>query len=278
MTVTWKVTGVFARGVAILLGCAVYPTSAQTPPAQSPSNEWQFTAFLYGYFPQLGGKAVFPTGQSVNITVDADKLIDNLKFAAMGSFAAQRGPTGVFVDLVYADVSGGKSGTKSFSVDSVPTPSDVTANLTLHVRSTVWTFGASYRVVASPEATFDVLLGGRELVLKQSLDYQFSGNIGPILGPGLQGTVGSDNTNWNAVIGAKGRFAFGDHHQWFVPYYLDVGTGGANLTWQALGGLGYRFNSWGDVVLLWRYIDWNFSKDSTSFSMNGPALGVAFHW
>ena len=182
------------------------------------------------------------------------------------------------MDLVYADVSGSKSATRSFSIDSLPIPAGVAANFDLHLRSTVWTFGGSYRAVAGPDASLDFLVGGRELVLKQHLDYQFSGDIGPIVGPGRQNSVGSDTTNWNAIIGAKGRFTFGDRHQWFAPYYLDVGTGQANLTWQALGGVGYSFSQQGDVILLWRYIDWHFSKNSTGFSMNGPSIGVAFHW
>jgi len=33
--------------------------------------------------------------------------------------------------------------------------------------------------------------------------------------------------------------AFGESRKWFVPYYLDVGTGESDLTWQAMGGIGY---------------------------------------
>ncbi|MBK6396605.1 MAG: hypothetical protein IPF73_19570, partial [Betaproteobacteria bacterium] len=48
------------------------------------------------------------------------------------------------------------------------------------------------------------------------------------------------------IIGVKGRYAFGADRRWFAPYYLDVRTGDSDLTWQAMGGLGYRF-SWGDI-------------------------------
>jgi hypothetical protein len=36
--------------------------------------------------------------------------------------------------------------------------------------------------------------------------------------------------NWDAIVGLKGRATFGEEHRWFVPYYLDVGTGESSLT------------------------------------------------
>ena len=72
---------------------------------------------------------------------------------------------------------------------------------------------------------------------------------------------------------------FRDDRAWFVPWYADVGTGQTDLTWQALGGLGYSFK-WGEVIGVWRYMDYNFKSGSPveKLTLNGPALGVAFHW
>ncbi len=41
-------------------------------------------------------------------------------------------------------------------------------------------------------------------------------------------------------------YIFGAGHAWSVPYYLDVGTGDSDLTWQGLLGLAYSFG-WGDL-------------------------------
>ena len=72
---------------------------------------------------------------------------------------------------------------------------------------------------------------------------------------------------------------FGANREWFVPYYLDVGTGQSELTWQAIGGIGYAFK-WGQVIAAWRYLDYKFKSDSAIQSLNfsGPAVGVAFNW
>ena len=67
--------------------------------------------------------------------------------------------------------------------------------------------------------------------------------------------------------------------EWFVPWYLDVGTGQTDLTWQAIGGVGYRFG-WGEVIAAWRYTDYKFKSGAPieKLNFNGPAIGVAFHW
>ena len=64
-----------------------------------------------------------------------------------------------------------------------------------------------------------------------------------------------------------------------MPFYLDVGTGATKLTWQAAGGVGYSYH-WGDVVAVWRYLDWNnkSGKSIADLNMSGPQLGVAFHF
>ena len=76
-----------------------------------------------------------------------------------------------------------------------------------------------------------------------------------------------------------GRFAFGPQREWFVPYYVDVGTGESDLTWQIFGGLGYAFK-WGDVLVGWRYLDYEFKSGSRleDANLNGPMIGLGFHW
>ena len=66
---------------------------------------------------------------------------------------------------------------------------------------------------------------------------------------------------------------------WYVPYYVDVGTGDSDLTWQAVAGIGYAFR-WGEVFAAWRYLDYDFKSSSNieKLNFNGPGLGVAFRW
>jgi hypothetical protein len=260
--------------VLLVIGCGVAPAIAR---AQTSSDDWQFTAILYAYLPQISASATFPTGTTSNISVDPNQYLSSLNFAAMGAFEARRGAWGAFTDLLYLNASGSKSATRDLTISGVTLPAGVTANVGVSVRSTIWTLAGEYRIASVPEATLDLLIGTRALFLDQHLSWQFSADVGPFVGPGRQGASDSNPNNWDAIVGAKGRWMFGDGHAWFVPYYLDVGTGASQLTWQGYGGLGYAF-SWGEVIGVWRYLDYHFSTHSTNFSLNGPAIGVAFRW
>jgi hypothetical protein len=76
-----------------------------------------------------------------------------------------------------------------------------------------------------------------------------------------------------------GRARFGSELAWFVPYYVDIGTGNSKLTWQAIAGLGYSFG-WGDVVTVWRYLDYDFDSGEAaqSLTFNGVAIGLSFRF
>jgi hypothetical protein len=66
---------------------------------------------------------------------------------------------------------------------------------------------------------------------------------------------------WNGIAGVRGCIQLGDTGL-FIPYYFDVGSGGSQLTWQAVGGLGYRTGSVG-ISATYRYL---------SFQQGGSAV------
>jgi hypothetical protein len=261
-------------GLLLAFTAAAGPALAQTS-AQPP--EWQFDAVLYAYIPKLTGSATFPTGAGVDITVDPSQILHNLNFVFAGAFEVHYGDWGLYTDLLYVDASNSKSATHALSIGSITIPGNVTADASLDVKSALWTLGGTYRLISRPEATVDFLAGSRVLFLRQHLTWQFSGDVGPFVGTGRRGSGDADQNYWDGIVGVKGRWLFGDHQQWYVPYYLDLGTGQSEFTWQALAGIGYAF-SWGGVTGVWRYVDYRFSSHSSSLTLNGPALGVAFRW
>jgi hypothetical protein len=262
--------------IAISLGMcsmlAPMPASAQT------SDKWEFGAIVYGWLPTIGGKTTFPAGTGSTIDVDADTLLDHLKFTFMGSFEARKDRWGVFTDIIYLDVGGSKSQTRDVNIGGKPLPGGITADLNLDLKSTIWTIAGEYRVATDRTANVDVLAGARSINVKPSLGWNFSADLGP-LNPSRTGSSEISETKWDAIVGAKGRLYFGDNKEWFAPWYLDVGTGQTDLTWQAIGGIGYAF-TWGEVIAVWRYMDYNFKSGEPieNLNLNGPAIGVAFHW
>jgi hypothetical protein len=124
--------------------------------------------------------------------------------------------------------------------------------------------------------TLDLLGGFRYVGIKASLDWNFSTPI-PFL-PGGSGSVSQNVDLWDGIIGARGRLNFGET-KWYAPYYIDVGTGSSQFTWQGLVGIGYAFR-WGDVLLAYRSlsIEQGDNKLIQHIRFSGPALGATFHF
>jgi len=193
----------------------------------------------------------------------------------MGSLDVHNGRWGVFNDVLYLDLGNSKSGTGL--VNSILP--DRTANVDYDLKGLVWTVAGEYRLATgNPDYTIDLLAGARYFDLKQTINYSIS-PTGPAILDGRSGTSEVSGSVWDGIIGVKGRYAFGQTRQWYVPYYLDVGTGQSDMTWQAATGVGYAF-SWGELSAMWRYLDYNFKSDKAieSMTFNGPMFGATFRW
>ena len=255
------------------------PAAAQSPAPWS-TGTWRFAGSLYLYGPSIDGSFSFPKRSgNGNVVVDAGDVFDDLNGAFMGAFEANNGRWGVFTDYMYVDISGSKSATRDFSIGGVNVPASVTADLDLGLKGSAWTIAGEWRLQSTRESTVDVLLGARYLDIKPRLSFGLNGNVASIPAASRGGSFEVKASNWDAIIGLKARYAFGDRLQWYVPLYADVGGGDSKLTWQAAAGLGYAFG-WGDIVGLWRYMRYDFKSDDAiqDLTFNGPMIGVTFRW
>ena len=174
-----------------MVNVAAIAVSAMAPtvvPAQQLSDQWQFRASIYGWLPDIGGNTTFPAGTGSSINVNADKIIDSLKFTFMGTFEAQKGRWGAFTDVIYLDVGGSKSGTRDLTIGHVTLPAGISADASLDIKAWVWTLAGTYRVVADPGATLDVLAGARLLDIEEKLNWQFSADIVGVAPPPRTGS------------------------------------------------------------------------------------------
>jgi len=218
-------------------------------------DRWKFKAALY-----LWGASIDGTTRLGNkIGVGFDDLVDDLNMGFMGSFEARKAKWSVATDVIYLDVSADKAGTIG---PGIPVNADVDL--------TGWVFNlqGARTVYDGERASVDVLAGARYLNLDSKLTLRV-GSVGPTRTATQSGNV------WDGVIGVKGRVNISGN--WYLPYYVDVGTGQSDFTWQGLGGVGYGFN-WGSVVLAYRYLAWEFKSDKNlkDISFSGPTLGVVF--
>ncbi len=266
------------RSVAVSLALACMALVSPCVLAQESSDDWQFAATIYGWFPDIGGNTSFQSGAGGTIDVDISTILDHLKMTAQGSFEIRKGQWGVFTDLVYLDVGEASSQTRNPDISGLPIPASVTTALDFDLKSLFWTLAGSYRVADSEGSTVDVLLGARLASIKPAIDWEFSGDFGPVTPPPLTGSREESVEQWDAIVGVRGRLAFGAEHKWVVPYHFDVGTGDSDLTFQAMVGLAYTFG-WGDLGVAWRYLDYDLKSGPVAdMNFSGPALGAAFRW
>ena len=257
-------------GPAVAAALAVAnPLAAQAQAAES----WQFEVSLYGWFPGITGTTSFPpSGNGPRVDVSMGDVLDALKFAFFGTFEARKGQWGLWTDLAYADLGASHDTTLTVRPPNQP-PVNVRANADLDIKTWIWTVAGLYGLKNDSEGTMDLLFGARLLDMTNTLNWSLTGS-GPIA---PSGTKEVSDTYWDGIIGLKGRALLGAERKWFVPYYVDVGTGQSRLTWQINAGLGYQFD-WGSVLATWRYMDYDFKSGSNvqSLSFNGPTVGVVF--
>jgi len=277
-TGTLALTAAVATCATLWIHDAAAQSTAQ--PGAPWSDTWRFGASLYIYGPSIDADFSLPRRSgSGNVIVKTDDFFDSINGAFMGAFEANNGRWGVFTDYLYVDVSGSKSATRNFSIGGVDIPASVSGDLDVGIKGSAWTIAGEYRLQNTRESTVDLLFGARLLDIKPRTSYSLTGSLGSIPPANRSGSFEVKDSNWDAIIGVKSRYAFGDRLQWFVPLYADVGGGDSSLTYQLAAGIGYSFG-WGDIVGMWRYVSYDMKSDDViqDLTFNGPMLGVTFRW
>lgn len=259
---------------------------------QSSDDKWQFTIMPYLWLPTIDGTLQFhgrggSGNPEVNVKANPGDYLSDVEMALMLAFEARKGKWLVYSDVTYMKMSDNSSSVRSINFNPGLPPNPVSTTLNAGTQSdlwaTIWTVAGGYNIVPDPKAPLDVIAGARYLKLKATTNWQLTASV---TGPGgggavfpASGSVTEKGDIWDGIVGVKGRFRLGEG-SWFVPYYLDAGTGGSQFTWQAQTGIGYAFR-WGDVVLGYRYLAWeqdNNDKFFQDLKLYGFGLGALFRF
>ena len=272
-----KVMFLVTEAIAI----SVEKPSSETPdqPSSGKTNPWHFGVSIYGWFPDVRGKTAFsPGGSDSEFEINVEDVLENLEMVLMGSFDARKGSFGVFTDVIYMDVGGSGNASVDGIVGPGAVPINVTADVSVDMQSWIWNLAGYYRAIDTQGAAFDVLAGTRYLDVEQKVKWDITGNVEDVPVAERSGDDKASVANWDVIFGVRGRFAIGSKKALFVPYYLDVGFGESDFTWQGVAGLGYAFG-WGEIVAAWRYLYYDMSSSAIDeISFSGPEAGVTFRW
>lgn len=225
--------------------------------AQSDSNSWRNSAAINLWGAGIKGT----TASGAEIDVGFSDILDNLDFAFMGTLEGRKGKWSWLADAVYMNLSVDESGT-------IPIAGGALGRVDVGVKGWALNLLGGYNLSESGSGHHDVVFGARYLDLETSLKL----TVG-------KASVGDSVTGgiWDGVVGLRGR---GDlQGNWYLPYYVDVGTGQSDLTWQAYGGVGYAYN-WGDLVFAYRHLEWEFDAGEPIRDINfsGPILQAKWYF
>jgi hypothetical protein len=218
---------------------------------------------------------------SPEVETGPNDYLENLQALVMLSAEARRDRWSVFTDVIYLSFGDEDSSVKSVNFGGSIVSSGLNLQTTTSLRGACWTLGAGYDVLERKGATLDVFGGLRYFDLTASAGWQLAFDV---MGPGggqtfpRSGGVSRSMEFWDGIVGIRGRIPLGSS-DWSIPYYLDVGTGTASLTYQAMVAISYAFR-WGGVTLAYRdlYFDQKDDKFIQDLRFSGPAIGVTIRF
>ena len=256
--------------------------------AQAPTDRWTFSLQPYVWLPGVDAKLRYsppPGGGRANVEVEGEDVLEALNFALLLQAEARKGRWLVATDFIYLDLGSENSTVKSIDFNpglgaiNIAT-TQLNAGTQTSFDAVMWTLVGGYNVVQEPAFTLDLVAGFRYLKVEARTDVRLTAAVTGPAGTqpfARERSIEEDVDLWDAIIGARGRFRFGDG-KWFVPYHIDIGAGDSDSTWQGVIGVGYAF-SWGEMALSYRHLEY---KEGGSLieklSFSGPAFGVNFRF
>ena len=267
---------------ASLLVALLLPAAAL---AQDAPEGWRFAVTPYLWLPNVNGTLKYsppPSGTGApEVNTGPNNYLENLSAVLMLSGEARKGRWSVLSDFIYLDFNGEKSSVKSVNFGGNVVSTSLDASTRSSLTGVQWMLAGGYAVVQSPQATLDVIGGLRYLGIEARSDWQLSGAVTAPSGTQTfpaSGNISRRTDLVDGIVGVRGRVRFGES-QWFMPYYLDLGSGSSSLTWQAFLGVAYAFK-WGDAVFGYRrlYYDQVDDKLLQNFRFSGPSFGATFRF
>lgn len=263
---------------------AAYPQAGgaevQVPAVPPPAPDaWSFSVSPYLWMASVKTSGAFsPAGTGRTISADVHQsfsdVFHDLNFALMAGAEARRGPLSLQIDAMYINLLQKDSGVRGVSgPEGLEVPVSIGGKLKL--KEYMATVTGGYDVFRNDRGFVQLFGGVRYLGLRSTLDWNFQGPLGNLARAGV---AQSQSDIWNGVAGLRGEHALGDG-PWKATYYVDVGAGGSDLTWQALAQVAY-VRRWGDLDFGWRTLQFSQSgQNSTSdIRMSGPILTFRFRF
>ena len=284
---------------AVAIGCAA-PAWAQ--PASGSAEAWRFSLTPYVWLPTVNARIAYPLPGGggggggagggggigdgfLETEIGPNQYLTKLEFALMLNAQARRGPWSLAADYIGVRAAGQGSSIGGISIGGNLLPGtrpgvSVDTGISSTLRTRLWSVVGGYALATGDAHTVDVIAGMRLGQLEAGIDWRLSGSLTlPNGTPALERT-GSAQVSRNvtdAIVGLRGTWKIDGN--WSLPWYVDIGTGTSQFTWQALVGAAYAFG-WGEVTLAYRHLSLKGDGGSAfeSVTLSGPLIGATFRF
>jgi hypothetical protein len=263
------------------------PLALQGAAAHADEPGWQFQLTPYVWLPTISGSLNYDTpaggGDGVpRVDVGPTDWLDLLNGAILLRGEARKERFFVFADVVYLGLESDDDRVVSVlpgSGGAISVDASVTLDTQTELDGFTGTLAGGFNIHRDETSSTDIFAGARYFSVDTQTSWNLSADIelpggGTVLS--RQGSIESGLDSWDAIIGIQGERQIGNG-KWSLPYYLDIGTGDSDLTWQVIAGASYAFG-WGDLVLSYRHFEYDGGPKELmeNFSFSGPVLGFRF--
>jgi hypothetical protein len=209
------------------------------------------------------------------VSVGPANYISSLNSAAMFGVDVRKGDISVLGDYIYLNASSSASAATTISGPLGHVQVPVTFDTSAHIASSIWELAAAVSVAHGHNADLNFLAGVRQFPVTLTLGYNLTVGKRYLIAP--SGSLSNRSVDSDTILGLQGKAYYGNG-RFFTPYYIDMGFGPNNNSWEAYTGAGYSFEHGQSVLVVWR----NLNYDQLSpvvinkLVMGGPLLGYTF--
>ena len=235
--------------VAVSLASLLFGAGSATAQV---TDRWQFEATPYLWAAGMKGDVGIGRLTAEGVETSFSDIFKSLRFGFMGAFEGRKDRFGFLVDAIYMQLT-----------QSKPAPLPVFGDVHARVTQQAYTVAATWRAVEG-EVPIDLVGGVRTNYLKLDLDLSASA-----LAP--QGRTIVRQRDWvDGFVGARVQYPIAA--QWALVGYADLGGGGSDFTWQAIGGINYAISPTTIAKFGYRYLKVDYHRDDFLYNMGTGGL------
>jgi opacity protein-like surface antigen len=216
-------------------------------------DTWHVSISPYLWMAGMNGSVAFG-GHEVRVDQSFGDILGNLKFGVMALSEVRRGRIALLTDLMYIRLSD----ETAIPVEGLPG--------TLNVKTSLNTFTLTqyfgYRILGNQRGSIDFLTGGRYYHVDPSITAD----------AGLPTRLSFSTTNNWADFVEGGRLVLNLTPRIGTFLIGDVGGGGSVLTWQLMGGVGYKWSKRWSTSAAYRRLYFN-RQTSNGFGLEQTQHG-----